>query len=144
MKPVNQTLFGDTDGKLKGNCFPACLASILELPLEEIPHFYEGCEVDDFLANLKSLAKIEEFLNKQKYSYCVHFCEDFDSEEEFLKFIQTQTDSYWIAVGLPLMESDGEHHAVVYKNNKLLHDPHPPGLGLRSVENAWLLIKEKE
>ncbi len=35
MKPVNQTLFGDGNG----NCFTACVASILELPIEAVPNF---------------------------------------------------------------------------------------------------------
>ena len=35
MKPVDQTLFGEG----RGNCLPACIASVLELPLEAVPHF---------------------------------------------------------------------------------------------------------
>lgn len=34
MKPVFQTKFGDKSG----NCFAACVASILELPLETVPN----------------------------------------------------------------------------------------------------------
>lgn len=35
MKPVCQTIFGTG----RGNCFAACVASILELPIEEVPNF---------------------------------------------------------------------------------------------------------
>jgi len=35
MNPVYQTIFG---GK-EGNCFQAALASIMELPLKDVPHF---------------------------------------------------------------------------------------------------------
>jgi len=35
MKPIDQTTFGDK----KGNCLSACLASILELPLDYVPNF---------------------------------------------------------------------------------------------------------
>lgn len=42
MKPVTQTLFGD-EGELgtgqRGNCMQAAVASMLELPLNEVPHF---------------------------------------------------------------------------------------------------------
>lgn len=38
MKLIKQTLFGN----LKGNCFTACIASILEIPIETIPHFCKG------------------------------------------------------------------------------------------------------
>ena len=40
MKPVYQTFFGDgVAGTISGNCMQASVASILELPLEEVPHF---------------------------------------------------------------------------------------------------------
>lgn len=40
--PVDQTLFGGLDApkEERGNCYPACLASMLSLRLEDIPHFY--------------------------------------------------------------------------------------------------------
>lgn len=43
MKPVMQTLFGGCDGPPEqlGNCFPACLATVLEIPLEEVPHVHQ-------------------------------------------------------------------------------------------------------
>lgn len=44
MKPVDQTIFGDG----KGNCFAACVASILELPIEEVPNFCEGWDEEWF------------------------------------------------------------------------------------------------
>lgn len=37
MKPVEQTEYG----KGKGNCFSACVASILEIGIEDVPHFCE-------------------------------------------------------------------------------------------------------
>lgn len=39
MKPIDQTIFiGDSR---PGNCFQACVASLLELPLDDVPHFIE-------------------------------------------------------------------------------------------------------
>lgn len=35
MKPVKQTIFGERTG----NCFAACIASILEVPLDTVPNF---------------------------------------------------------------------------------------------------------
>ena len=42
MQPVYQTTFGGEGAPLneKGNCFSACLATLLELPLEEVPNFH--------------------------------------------------------------------------------------------------------
>ncbi len=40
MIPIDQTTFGHPNG----NCFQAVIASMLELPLECVPHFCEGAE----------------------------------------------------------------------------------------------------
>ena len=39
MKPVKQTRTGSN-----GNCFQACVASVLELPLEAVPDFCNGAD----------------------------------------------------------------------------------------------------
>jgi hypothetical protein len=60
MKPVFQTIF-DSDG---GNCLTACIASILELPIDEVPNFAQehgdNCQnaVEKWLAS-KGLRFIE-------------------------------------------------------------------------------------
>lgn len=41
MKPVAQSILPTEDAPLKGNCFAACLASLLELPLGAVPHVME-------------------------------------------------------------------------------------------------------
>jgi len=37
MKPAMQTIFDD----VYGDCFGACVASIFEFPIEEMPNFWE-------------------------------------------------------------------------------------------------------
>lgn len=40
MIPVKQSIVGDgKEGRPMGDCFRACVASIFELPLEDVPHF---------------------------------------------------------------------------------------------------------
>lgn len=42
MIPVPQLIFGDgKEGRPKGDCFRACVASIFELAPEDVPHFTE-------------------------------------------------------------------------------------------------------
>lgn len=43
MKPVMQTMFGGCDAPREqlGNCYPACVASVLDIALEDVPHFYQ-------------------------------------------------------------------------------------------------------
>ena len=43
MIPVDQTIFAsDEPGAARGNCFQAAVASVLNLPLDEVPHFCDG------------------------------------------------------------------------------------------------------
>ncbi len=39
MTPVYQTIIGGTNDKIPGNCMQAAYASLLDLPLEEVPNF---------------------------------------------------------------------------------------------------------
>ena len=41
MTPVKQTILTDktVDPPVVGNCFQACVASLLDLPLDDVPHF---------------------------------------------------------------------------------------------------------
>ena len=59
MKPVFQTLYG----KPNGNCFQACVASLLEVTLDDLPHF---CR--DFGTNW--MAETNRWLNDH-YGVCL-------------------------------------------------------------------------
>ena len=39
MKPVMQSILLDDKGPIKGDCFRACVASIMELPIDALPNF---------------------------------------------------------------------------------------------------------
>ena len=126
MKPVMQTLFYDTDGT--GNCFEACLASIFEMDLKDIPNFHGKNWFVDFLEWLKI---------KGYTSYGTFIIEDIEN-------YSGGVDGYFIVAG----ESPrGKHinggHAVVYKNGKLVHDPHPDGTGVISIKYIMSIEKEK-
>ena len=43
MKRIYQSLFGSPDGPVDqlGNCYPARIASLLDMDLDEVPHFYQ-------------------------------------------------------------------------------------------------------
>lgn len=41
MKFITQTIFGGEAGGRKGNCLQACVASIMDLELDDVPHFAE-------------------------------------------------------------------------------------------------------
>jgi len=39
VKPVKQTIIHNPDNGMYGDCFRACVASLLEKPIEKVPHF---------------------------------------------------------------------------------------------------------
>jgi hypothetical protein len=111
MKPVDQTIFGE-----KGDCFEACLASILEIPLEVIPVFKES---DWF-------RRTNEWLAKRGLFYVeVRFDEDgLDLMQKFM--------GYHLICGVA---ERGLHHAVIGYKGVIVHDPHPSRAGIPPEED---------
>ena len=98
MKPVDQTRFGPVEG----NCFAACVASILEIPIEEapdvmsIPNWYEA-----FAEWLKP---------RGMYPICFNL-----------------TKNGWVPIGLHILSGKSPRwagdHAVVARGTEIVHDP---------------------
>ncbi len=110
MKPVNQTKMTPPDG----NCFAACVASILELPLKEVPNYIttEGTW----------WGKWNKWL-KPRGLYLLEVAKGNPETEEFVK-------GYHIITGSSF--SGDWNHSVVGFNGEIVHDPSPKRLGLRS------------
>lgn len=101
MRPVDQTTYGVNDG----NCFPACIASILEISIDEVPRFF-GPSVDF----LRWLAP--QGLSATRY-----------------KGSDYVPPGYAIAAG-PSRRFAGRLHACVAYDGAVVHDPHPSRDGL--------------
>jgi hypothetical protein len=115
MKPVDQTIFvNDPEGRT-GNCLQAALASVLMLPLEEVPHFADL--PDDIW-----FSEMCNWLTERGYQL-----NDMDSEE------MNYCSSYMLAIG---MSERGVSHAANYDRNGLAHDPHPSKAGLLNI--SWV------
>jgi hypothetical protein len=115
MKPVDQTTFGVPGG----NCFSACVASLLELPIEEVPHF--GSD-DTWWATFQAWLK-------PRGLYAVLF--KVDSDE------QRPPGFHVVSGRSPRHDA---LHAVVGKGAEIAHDPHPSRDGLVSIEDVVLLV----
>lgn len=131
MKPQAQTLFG----KNEGNCVAACIASILEMPIEDVPNFAK-------LYNFEWAEHLEEWLGGRGYLMI-----------SFLFEQGWQLDRTWISHGHYVMMSglspraeDGSNmrHAVVGLTNgrgiELAHDPHPSGAGILMTHDVWVRL----
>lgn len=105
MKPVFQTEFHDQKARTKGNCLRACVASILELNIEDVPEMHR-------------LLPALEFLKKHGW--------------ELEASAEPETDGhngYYIVSGVSPRHPNIKH-VVIYKDNKMVHDPHPDNRGV--------------
>lgn len=131
MKPVMQTLFG----KGKGNCYAACIASILEIPIEDVPNFCAQSQynwhkaVADWMS-VRGLRIIALEFSTRKGLW----------GGEALKRCWTYgLGGEWVILsGLSPRSTDRAnpmYHSVVGQPRgwgfRMVHDPHPDGTGLR-------------
>lgn len=126
MKPIFQTIF---DFK-HGDCMRACVASIFELSLEEVPNF-----------------------NDPDSSYYAKNLEKWGSERGITAVNITLTNddldvikNCWvIAVGKsPRDKNEEDRHAVVWYNGKVVHDPHPRGIGIKGKPEVYTIFILKD
>lgn len=108
MKPVDQLFRVDRDGH--GDCVRACVASILELPADRVPHFgLFGWNWMHALASFCSVALVVPY----------------------------EAEGFWIATGI---SPRGIGHACVYSGHSLAHDPHPSRGGLVGPVDGGLVL----
>jgi hypothetical protein len=125
MIPVQQTDFSTAGG----NCYAACVASLLELPIERVPNFHRehgAGWVKPFCHWLKDFGLWP----------CVVSIEKSDQDaKQHLDHAATA-----IAGGLTKSKCS---HACIYQGQRLLWDPFPGGIGLDVIEDLTFLIPIK-
>lgn len=136
MKPVFQTRFASPEHPElpPGNCFAACIASILEVPLEMVPWpTVDERGVDGWTAYMQRLS---EWLACRGWAILDApiprpWCSADALEDSPL---------IWIAGGLSPRGSFS--HAVVCRWPNMIHDPHPSGDGIvvDSAHTATLIL----
>lgn len=110
MSEVTQTiLLGDPSGR-PGNCLQAAVASLLDLPLDAVPHFVES--TGDWVEELAAFGR------DHGYDVTWH---GYDQEPP----------TVGLAVGGTNRSS--EKHCVVYRDGGVVWDPHPSHDGLTSI-----------
>jgi hypothetical protein len=116
---VDQTRFGCPSG----NCFQACMASLLELPLEEVP---------DFMAADPWWPAMEAWLAPRGLYPVGLLCEGQDSRDG------------WVPRGLHILGGRSPRgdfdHVVIAHGREIVWDPHPSRAGLVSWKDRVLLV----
>lgn len=112
MHPIKQTILQSESQN--GNCLQAALASIFEVALDDVPEFQKE-PPNQWRSSLRS------WLGGMGLEMLVY---DRDPRES----------GHYLAVG------DGPRgctHCVVYRDGKMVHDPHPSNDGLVRVKRYW-------
>jgi hypothetical protein len=113
--PVYQTISKKLpNGKLIGNCFPACVASLLGLSLNEVPFFS--------MASQKAQLKAANEWLKPRGLNLMHISNN-------RRHQHPRGTTYYIMKGLS-PRYKGAYHTVIGKDNKIVHDPHPDNTGI--------------
>jgi len=129
-----QDRFGKSDNPAgeRGNCVQTCLASLLGLPLSEVPHFYDTDEPAEV-----QHVKTNEWLAARGW---------------LRMWVEWNwLESGWITVppeALVIVSGKSPrgywHHVVIGKIVdkwwKLVHDPHPSQMGLEGTPNGFYVL----
>lgn len=122
MIKVFQNIFGE-----EGNCQTAVLASLLEWPIEDVPHFSKGLTKDNGMTEsqrtIEFNSRVDDFLEKLGYELLWYT----PSKEIDIHIIENCKDIPYQVCG---MSPRGYNHVVIYLNGEMVHDPHPDGGGV--------------
>jgi len=124
MIPVLQTRFGSPHG----NCLGAAVSSITGIPIGE----FDECEGKRWF----------EIFYGVLYRHGYEFHGTLDKLEDILSYSEGVDGFYIVGGGSPRSIPAG--HAVVFKNGEMVHDPHPDGTGIVSIDYAYMIEKIAE
>src|ERR1700693_1506089 len=124
MTPRKQTIPHRPEDGLYGDCHRAALASILDLPVLDVPHFMHGLRDDQG----------EEFEERQRqflshlglWPICIPF--NMTLEDLLLTFSIQCPNVYYLLGGIGGRGASG--HTVVGCGGEIVHDPHLSDCGL--------------
>ena len=131
MIPVLQTQFYDPTmpvDEQRGNCLQAALASLLDLSLEDVPHFVQDHVNHD-----------GDNVHEWNWWHCMR--KWLKSRGFYIISAGTRAPEpgeYVLATG-PSPRGKGIHHVVISLDGLLAHDPHPDGTGLMSVDHVYMI-----
>lgn len=143
MREITQTKVVVRNSKdemvVRGNCFAACVASMLDMEIAEVPNvevFFDTSWDYRYLMNqwleVRFGLKLEYTDDYNLFHDCDDWTENTNSERLRL------ANELYIASG---PSPRGVSHACIYQAGKLIWDPHPTREGILSVEFAQKLIK---
>lgn len=109
---------------MEGNCWQTAIASLLDLPLEDVPHF----------------VKIHDDGGEHWWLHTQRFLEK-RGLQIFPLWGHPETDEYYFVSG-PSPRGKELSHVVIYQHGKMVHDPHPDGTGVLEEKHLDIIRKK--
>ena len=135
MLKIMQTKFG-----VGGNCQSATIATLLGIQIDEVPDFWENCDLTEGCDDLENGRIYNENFNR--------FIKNFGLTSISLG-VAAGDHSEWInsvsrqLAGIPLLVNGlsprGFMHSVIWMDGELYHDPHPEGGGVIPANATFLM-----
>jgi len=124
LTPVDQQILHDPENGRFGDCQRACIASLLDLRPDDVPHFYEDGTEITFWKRLNSFLASIELVHLETQTINFRLAQ-FREKADLYHMIYGQTER-------------GTQHAVIGLNGDIIHDPHPSKAGfLESDRDNW-------
>jgi hypothetical protein len=128
VKPVDQEFVHNPEIGQFGDCQRAVVASLLELPLSDVPHFLQEAAGD----SMGFWTRLQRFLASHGCLYIDLPAWDIDGYSDLYG-----TPAVYHEICGPSPRGAGLFHAVVGCNGKIVHDPHPSRAGLAGNPSEW-------
>ena len=130
-----QTMFGFGDPP--GDCWRCCIAAILQMPADQVPHFMQISKRDGGSAD----ADTNRWLTQR--GYCLAKIGPGWESFNVIRWSKDPDPALPIIECGPTVRSkkSGDDHAVVSLNGKLVYDPHPDNAGLLATLYRYVVIK---
>jgi hypothetical protein len=146
MIPVTQTkvVVKNSKGELvvRGNCFAAAIASLMEIPITEVPNVETFFDVENvsWYGVMDAWIRSKGYELKTNNNFAVfHNPSQFGdyARDELIKELH---DKYYM---VSAMSSRGVYHVCIYKSGVMVHDPHPTreGIDESTIEYFEEIIK---
>lgn len=118
----------DPERGVIGDCFRAALASLADIPIAAMPHFLR----DHWPSEMSAIRAMNAFL-AGRVVWRLFTCLISTSR---LCTVKVVGDIYHLILGI---DPEGDGHACIGLNGRIVHDPHPLQRGMANDPSKWTI-----
>lgn len=122
MKPVDSMIknHDPANGRF-GDCYRACIASLLEMPAADVPHFCDGIDDDNADDAPEAVEAASRFVFEQTGCRLVEFPVEAGHLDTLLQNFGSRFEGiHYLLLG---QSTRGTNHQVIGCGSKIVHDP---------------------